>query len=441
MAISVTCACGKRLQAKDTLAGKRVKCPACGQELLLPTLEEIAAQEFLMEAPAEAESAPPPSDPLEREAPLRPERRRRKVQPCIPSPAKAYRDLSPAQNAGRRPWHWLLALALIPLGFSLLGASKDGANLEDRLLETVRKAPPDVQARLARLDHPTLDDVLTALPNQRLDGAHLPRKTWVHWLYAGLATVLFVGLLVFLTTSQEAELRSLLGIGLFTGTIGILFLLLVQFLAEWTQGFWMTGRSIVLILFYIAKFIGFSYRSALDADTNWVLSFLGFTCGVGFCEEVCKALPLLVHYRDRPTLKWRGAFLWGLASGIGFGIAEGIMYASSYYNGIAPAGIYVVRFISCVALHAIWSASVGLTLDQRQAWIQAELSWYEFFPPVVAIVGIPMLLHGLYDTLLKREMTTLALVVAGVSFLWLAWQIAGRVSGEEATPVATLKRA
>lgn len=35
MPIRATCSCGKRLQAKDDLAGKRVKCPACGQSLVL----------------------------------------------------------------------------------------------------------------------------------------------------------------------------------------------------------------------------------------------------------------------------------------------------------------------------------------------------------------------------------------------------------------------
>jgi hypothetical protein len=43
MAISLTCSCGKRLNAKDEHAGKRVKCPACGAVLTvesLPMLEE-----------------------------------------------------------------------------------------------------------------------------------------------------------------------------------------------------------------------------------------------------------------------------------------------------------------------------------------------------------------------------------------------------------------
>ena len=61
-------------------------------------------------------------------------------------------------------------------------------------------------------------------------------------------------------------------------------------------------------------------------------------------------------------MTWRGACLWGMASGVGFGLAEGVLYAGQSYNGVAPAGIYLVRFASCVALHAVWSGSVGITV-------------------------------------------------------------------------------
>ena len=42
---------------------------------------------------------------------------------------------------------------------------------------------------------------------------------------------------------------------------------------------------------------------------------------------------------------------------------------------------------------------------------------------VLRMLAVPMVLHGLYDTLLKKEMNVGALVVAVVSFAWLALQI------------------
>ena len=41
----------------------------------------------------------------------------------------------------------------------------------------------------------------------------------------------------------------------------------------------------------------------------------------------------------------------------------------------------------------------------------------------MVIVSVPMLLHGAYDTLLKKDMNSWALLVAGVSFAWLVFQI------------------
>jgi len=36
MPIAVACKCGKKFQAPDSLAGKRVKCPGCQQLLVVP---------------------------------------------------------------------------------------------------------------------------------------------------------------------------------------------------------------------------------------------------------------------------------------------------------------------------------------------------------------------------------------------------------------------
>jgi RsiW-degrading membrane proteinase PrsW (M82 family) len=184
------------------------------------------------------------------------------------------------------------------------------------------------------------------------------------------------------------------------------------------------------VLFYIAKLIGFSYRAALDHDNGFLLSFVGFTLGVGFCEEVCKALPVFFRYLEPRKESWRIAFLWGLASGAAFGIAEGIIYSRNNYNGVAGGGIYLVRFLSCVCLHAVWTGSVAITIHQRQHLIQKRMPWYEFIPPLFAFVAVPMVLHGLYDTLLKKDMNGVALLVAVASFLFLALQIS-RLGGAD----------
>ncbi len=53
MPIAATCACGKKLQVKDELAGKKVRCPNCKQPLTIP-----AAKPAPPKAPAPAVSSP-----------------------------------------------------------------------------------------------------------------------------------------------------------------------------------------------------------------------------------------------------------------------------------------------------------------------------------------------------------------------------------------------
>ena len=66
--------------------------------------------------------------------------------------------------------------------------------------------------------------------------------------------------------------------------------------------------------------------------------------------------------------------------------------------------------MSCVALHAVWSGSVGLSLAAGRG-------------SVVRALAVPAVVHGLYDALLAYQHNAAALGAAGASFGWLAWQI------------------
>jgi RsiW-degrading membrane proteinase PrsW (M82 family) len=274
----------------------------------------------------------------------------------------------------------------------------------------------------------TKDD-LKLIPDQRIEGALLPLNSDAHWGFAALSALGFFSLLMFCFPGTSAKPKNLLLTALFTATLGIVFLLAIQWIAAFTQGYWVRGRGIAVLIFYILKFIGFSYNAALRPDTGFLLSFLGFTFGVGLCEEICKALPLLWWQQKHGLPSWRFAALLGLASGIGFGVSEGITYCSDYYNGVSTGGVYLVRFASCVALHAVWAASVAVGLFNLQYKVDTSEPW------LVAIRAalLPMVLHGLYDTLLKKEMDAYALATALASFAFLVWQIetARRRFGEE----------
>jgi protease PrsW len=48
-------------------------------------------------------------------------------------------------------------------------------------------------------------------------------------------------------------------------------------------------------------------------------------------------------------------------------------------------------------------------------------SWYEWFIPALKVLAVSMVLHGLYDTLLKRDMEIAAVLAAAASFAWFFW--------------------
>lgn len=315
-----------------------------------------------------------------------------------------------AAGSWRDHAYWVFALALLPLAISMF-IQTDAA--QDEIIEILSEHP-DVQ---------TKEMLFQLLPDGKLKSAHLRHDSLLHWVYALGAAVLFSGLLAILFPDGKATMLGLVIAGVVTGTIGIALLLAFQLIAASTRGVMPRGRGLAIIIFLIVKFIGFSYDCASNPQNGFLLSFMGFTCAVGLCEELCKALPIVVYLNTAKETNWQGACLIGLASGIGFGISEGIMYSGDSYNGIAPLLMYFVRFLSCVSLHAIWSGSVALLMERNQDYIDPNWEWEDIAYFVICYLGIAMILHGLYDTLLKQDYQFFALVIAAISFGWWVWLI------------------
>ena len=88
------------------------------------------------------------------------------------------------------------------------------------------------------------------------------------------------------------------------------------------------------------------------------------------------------------------------------------------YNGLATPMTYAIRFLSCVALHTIWAGSVGLLMFRDQSHLN-DVEGSDILMFIVKYLSIAMVLHGLYDVLLKFNHEFGALAVAAVSFGWL----------------------
>jgi DNA-directed RNA polymerase subunit RPC12/RpoP len=68
MSISVQCpGCEKKLKTKDELAGKRVKCPGCGQVILVPAAQPASQPKAINQLPPPIKEPEPPPEPQARQ--------------------------------------------------------------------------------------------------------------------------------------------------------------------------------------------------------------------------------------------------------------------------------------------------------------------------------------------------------------------------------------
>jgi protease PrsW len=372
MIIELKCPCGKKLRANESLIGQTIQCNLCRREILVPDPQAVAPEPLVKEPP------PPVAD-------------------------------------NKSPWeyaYWALALAFFPLAISL-------AQPEDKIKDRFEKAladNPDLKKQLEEEEQRraeewrkplTIDEIINAFPGKKLDRfAYLPRDTLMHYVYAAVASGVFLGLFFCFFTPGTAKPWHLVLVGLFTGTFGIAGLLIVH----------------EFRIFNILINIGLQSGEGGGAS-DFLACWAGFTFGVGLIEEACKIVPLFLLFLRKKSIAWRTAVLWGLASGVGFGVNEGILYSETFYNGIGSSMQYVVRFVSCVALHAIWSASAGISLYYTQSLLNQMSEWYEKAVVMLRVLIVVMFLHGLFDALLTRELKAPALMVAAASFIWLTYQI------------------
>ena len=134
-----------------------------------------------------------------------------------------------------------------------------------------------------------------------------------------------------------------------------------------------------------------------DDDDGFFSRLIGFTFGVGVFEEFVKLLPvyLLLRKSKEPLIPQTVVF-YGLMSGIGFGVFEGVIYQLTVNNQLDYSTSFFMNIarLTCLPfLHSIWAGISAYFLafsflypkNRRSMWTLAIL--------------IPAILHGLYDTL------------------------------------------
>jgi RsiW-degrading membrane proteinase PrsW (M82 family) len=156
-----------------------------------------------------------------------------------------------------------------------------------------------------------------------------------------------------------------------------------------------------LVIFILVDIVRIPSIHPLYALTKPGMGFLnhliGFIFGVGVFEEFVKLLPVFLILRNaKEPLKPQTVVFYGLMSGIGFGVFEGVVYQITVNSKLdygASFFMNIARLTCLPFLHSIWAGISAYFLSFSFLYPKNRHSMW-----VLAIL-IPSILHGLYDTL------------------------------------------
>lgn len=123
--------------------------------------------------------------------------------------------------------------------------------------------------------------------------------------------------------------------------------------------FWQTPLLSALVIPVLSLIPPFSLLLHWSDSTFFLLRWTGMLLAVAVPEEICKALPVFLLVR-RPgrVLQPRTVMLYGIISGLGFGIWEGVAYQLGINRSQGVDHAYflnVLRLTSLPFIHAIWA--------------------------------------------------------------------------------------
>ena len=204
----------------------------------------------------------------------------------------------------------------------------------------------------------------------------------------------------------------------------------------WAVAFWLLIRpghitkligwlavAIVAGVMVLLPIMTLPWENALD-QTAANHNLLPWIYGVGFAEEVTKALPILVaalllRWVWKITLDVRVWMFLGTIAGLAFGVRESVFYTASYLmQGNHKAGLAVpliLTFAQRVFVdgfqHAVWAGIaaffIGMGVNYRRRRI----------PLILFGITLPALLHGLNDWSTQLASHWLWIVMEAISLL------------------------
>jgi RsiW-degrading membrane proteinase PrsW (M82 family) len=204
----------------------------------------------------------------------------------------------------------------------------------------------------------------------------------------------------------------------------------------WAVAFWLLIRpgritrliawlavAIAAAVLVLLPVMTLPWENALD-NTMSSRNVLPWIYGVGFAEEVTKALPILVaalalRWIWKTTLDVRVWMFLGTIAGLTFGVRESALYTSSYLmQGQHRAGLAIPLILSFAQRvfvdgfqHAVWAGIaaffIGMGVNYRRRRI----------PLIIFGITLPAVLHGLNDWSTQLASHWLWILMEAVSLL------------------------
>jgi RsiW-degrading membrane proteinase PrsW (M82 family) len=163
--------------------------------------------------------------------------------------------------------------------------------------------------------------------------------------------------------------------------------------------FFGTGIFSIAILLSAYSIPPLDFLLKLTESDALPIMFFGMLTSVAIPEEVCKALILIIIiYINKTRLHPNTLLFYGLISGLGFGIYEGVDYQMGRnlkYSDTAPEYylLNMLRITSLPFIHAVWTGIAGYFLGLSCLYPSRKHGL------IVLAILIPSLFHAIHNTM------------------------------------------
>lgn len=160
--------------------------------------------------------------------------------------------------------------------------------------------------------------------------------------------------------------------------------------------FGFTALVSISVLLMVQRIWPWSAFLAMAQSPSFLPHLFGMFIGVGLNEELCKAA-ILFWLVKRPGVQMvpQTAVFYGMISGLGFGIYEGVHYQININRDAGVDGAYllnIARLTSLPFLHAMWTGIAGYFIGFAALYPKKRHGLW------VVAIGIPAAFHAIYNT-------------------------------------------